>query len=67
MSEVEPEEQEPAEEKYNRLSAMVDFKEQFNQANDFTKKELLFSIFEKIVISREKGKLKKLTIDYTLK
>lgn len=46
---------------------MVDFKEQFNQANDFTKKELLFSIFEKIVISREKGKLKKLTIDYTLK
>ncbi|WP_044736366.1 recombinase family protein [Geobacillus kaustophilus] len=67
LSEVEPEEQEPVEEKYNRLSAMADFKEQFNQANDFTKKELLFSIFEKIVISREKGKLKKLTIDYTLK
>lgn len=36
-------------------------------ADDFTKKELLFSIFEKIVIYREKGKLKKITLDYTLK
>ena len=67
LSEVEPEDKEPVEEKYNRLSKMIDFKQQFEQANDFTKKELLFSIFEKIVIYREKGKLKKITLDYTLK
>ncbi|MEB3750011.1 recombinase family protein [Geobacillus icigianus] len=66
LSEVE-EDKEPVEEKYNRLSKMIDFKQQFEQANDFTKKELLFSIFEKIVIYREKGKLKKITLDYTLK
>jgi site-specific DNA recombinase len=67
LNEVEPEDKEPVEEKYNRLSKMIDFKQQFEQANDFTKKELLFSIFEKIVIYREKGKLKKITLDYTLK
>lgn len=67
LSEVELEDKEPVEEKYNRLSKMIDFKQQFEQANDFTKKELLFSIFEKIVIYREKGKLKKITLDYTLK
>jgi site-specific DNA recombinase len=67
LNEVEPEDKEPVEEKYNRLSKMIDFKQQFEQANDFTKKELLFSIFEKIVIYRKKGKLKKITLDYTLK
>lgn len=38
LSEVE-EDKEPVEEKYNRLSKMIDFKQQFEQANDFTKKE----------------------------
>ncbi|MED5041752.1 recombinase family protein [Geobacillus stearothermophilus] len=67
LSEVELEDKEPVEEKYNRLSKMLDFKKQFEQANFFTKKELLLSIFEKIVIYREKGKFKKITLDYTLK
>ncbi|WJQ03258.1 recombinase family protein [Geobacillus stearothermophilus] len=67
LNEIEPEENEPIEEKYNRLSRMLDFKKQFEQANFFTKKELLLSIFEKIVIYREKGKFKKITLDYTLK
>ncbi|NNV07335.1 recombinase family protein [Geobacillus sp. MMMUD3] len=67
LNEVEPEDNEPIEEKYNRLSKMLDFKKQFEQANFFTKKELLLSIFEKIVIYREKGKFKKITLDYTLK
>lgn len=67
LNEIEPEENEPIEEKYNRLSKMLDFKKQFEQANFFTKKELLLSIFEKVVIYREKGKFKKITLDYTLK
>lgn len=67
LNEIEPEDNEPIEEKYNRLSRMLDFKKQFEQANFFTKKELLLSIFEKIVIYREKGKFKKITLDYTLK
>ncbi|MGG3893137.1 recombinase family protein [Geobacillus stearothermophilus] len=67
LNEIEPEDNEPIEEKYNRLSRMMDFKKQFEQANFFTKKELLLSIFEKIVIYREKGKFKKITLDYTLK
>ncbi|WP_231563592.1 hypothetical protein [Anoxybacillus sp. KU2-6(11)] len=67
LSECELEEKESIEEKYNRISKMTDFKQQFEQADDFTKKELLFSIFERIVMYREKGKGKKLTLDYTLK
>lgn len=67
LNECELEEKESIEEKYHRISKMTDFKQQFEQADDFTKKELLFSIFDKIVMYREKGKGKKLTLDYTLR
>ena len=67
LNELEDKDEESIEEKYDRLSQMLDFKKQFELADDFTKKELLFSIFEKIVIYREKGKLKKITLEYTLK
>jgi len=67
LNELEDKDEESIEEKYDRLSQMSDFKKQFELADDFTKKELLFSIFEKIVIYREKGKLKKITLEYTLK
>ena len=67
LNELEDKDEGSIEEKYDRLSQMLDFKKQFELADDFTKKELLFSIFEKIVIYREKGKLKKITLEYTLK
>ncbi|WP_456273589.1 recombinase family protein [Bacillus sp. AK031] len=58
---------ESPEEKYERLSKLVDFKKVFEAADDFRKKEMLLSIFENITMYREKGKFKQINLDYTLK
>lgn len=59
--------EESAEEKYNKLNQIKDFRYYFNRADEFTKKELLLSIFEKIVIYRDRGRMKPVTLDYLLK
>jgi site-specific DNA recombinase len=59
--------EESVEEKYTRLSNLKDFKIQFELADDFRKKELLLSIFDKIIMYREKGKFKQIMLDYYLK
>ncbi|MGY3716741.1 recombinase family protein [Sutcliffiella cohnii] len=67
LYEIDGDDQESIEEKYSRLSQLVDFKKHFDIADDFTKKELLFTIFESIFMYREKGKFKQITLEYTLK
>lgn len=67
LSEAVDVDEESSEEKYNRLSQLKDFKKQFQLADDIRKKELLLSIFEKIIMYREKGRLKQITLDYYLK
>jgi site-specific DNA recombinase len=60
-------EEESIDDKYSRLSQLKDFKYQFGLAEDFRKKELLLSIFERIIMYRERGKFKQITLDYYLK
>jgi site-specific DNA recombinase len=67
MKEAEPEETENPEIKYERLSKLKDFKQQFNLGSNFRQKELLLSIFEEIVMYRDKGMNKKITLDYFLR
>ena len=67
LFEAEDVEEESIDEKYNRLKLLSDFKYHFDLADDFTKKELLLSIFDQIIMYREKGKFKQITLDYSLK
>lgn len=60
-------EEESSEEKYQRLSQLTNFNLVFDAADDFRKKEMLFSIFESIIMFREKGKFKQINLDYILK
>lgn len=67
LNEASDVEEESVEEKYNRLSKLKDFRIQFETADDFRKKELLLSIFERITMYRDKGKFKQIMLDYYLK
>ena len=67
LNEADIVDDESIEDKYARLSKLTNFRRHFEQADDFRKKELLFSLFEKIVMYREKGKFKPITLDYYLK
>jgi site-specific DNA recombinase len=59
--------EESIDDKFHRMEQLKDFKYQFERAEDFRKKELLLSIFESIIMYRDKGKFKPITLDYYLK
>lgn len=66
LSEYEIEEESP-EEKYYKLKSLSDIRKHYYAADCFRQKELLHSLFEKVVIYRDKGKNKEIRIEYSLK
>lgn len=66
LDEIEIPEETP-EEKYKKLSQLKDFKLHFEMADDFRKKEMLHSLYEKVIMYRDKGKNKKISLEYYLK
>jgi site-specific DNA recombinase len=67
LNEASDIEEESVDDKFHRMEQLKDFKTQFELAEDFRKKELLLSIFESIIMYRDKGKFKPITLDYYLK
>ncbi|MFJ5625407.1 recombinase family protein [Peribacillus loiseleuriae] len=58
---------ESPDEKFAKLQSISGIRMHYFNSDTFHQKELLHSIFEKMVITRERGKNKPLTINYTLK
>ncbi|MDN9009858.1 recombinase family protein [Brevibacillus laterosporus] len=59
-------EEETPEEKYHKIKKMTNIREQYHLADVFRKKELLHSLFEKVIIYRERGRNKKIRIEYSM-
>jgi site-specific DNA recombinase len=59
--------EESPEEKFQRLKSIKNISEQYNKATTQFQKDLLSSIFHKIVLTREKGKGKPAYIEYELR
>jgi len=46
---------------------MINIREQYRLADVFRKKELLHILFEKVIIYRERGRNKKIRIEYSMR
>ncbi|NRS20649.1 recombinase family protein [Brevibacillus sp. HB1.4B] len=62
----DPDEESP-EDKYNKIKKLTNLREQYFRTDVNRQKELLHSLFEKVIVSREKGRNKAINLDYSLR